>query len=204
MDEPIDVQFSNFHCCAEWHLARLSPICALIYGFGLRISKKSGRFTCSAASVAQFLGVSIRTVQRGFQELKSAGFFRMLESGKHSFEPSVYHVLTHLEWAKQNPGRCVEKAEFPWTNECDRLGQALWVASGSRIAFKPFQVNVIRNTGIPEPEIISLFESWYPRHKADKWGKKWRNSVAFHFITFLREQTETSVPAATEEVTHHA
>ena len=204
MDTSIDVELSSFYCCAERHLARLSGVCGLIYPFALRISKKSGKFSCSAASVAEFFGVNLRTAQRGYQQLKKLGFFVLVESGKQSFEPSIYRVLSHTEWAERNPGRCTEKIAYPWTKDGDAMGKALWAASGCQVQFSAFQVNAFRNTGLSESEIVSLFESWYPLHKAEQKGKKWRRSVSFHFLGYLHEKTKGAGTVATEGANRHA
>jgi len=201
MGLPIDVKFSNFHCCAEWHLRTLCALCALLYPFALRSSKKSGKFSCSAASVAEFFGVNLRTAQRAFQQLKRVEFFLLLESGKHLFEPSVFRVLTHTEWAEQNPGQCTEKLSYAWTNEGDPLGQALRAASGGQVKFQPFQVRLYRETGIPEAEIITLFNVWYPVQKAEKWGKRWRKGVGFHILMYLRGHVRVANAFAANDLT---
>jgi hypothetical protein len=184
---PIDTTFGNYHCCAEWHLAKLYLICALIYPFALRLSRNSGKFVCSAARVAEYFDVSLRTVQRAYRDLRTLGFFVLLESGKDKFEPSIFKVMNHKEWATRNPGKCVEKIAYQWTAEGDPLGKSLWVASGCQVLFQPFQVKAYRDEGIPEPEIISLFSAWYSVQKAQRWGKKWRKGVGYHFLMHLRE-----------------
>jgi len=188
---PIDTAFGNFHCGVEWHLAQLCLICALIHPFALRLSRNSRKFACSAARVAEYFGVSVRTVQRAYRELKNSGFFILVESGQDKFEPSVYQVLTHAEWAARNPGKCVEKIAYQWTAEGDSLGKALWAASGCQVQFQPFQVKAYRDEGIPEPEIISLFSAWYSVEKTKRWGKRWRKGAGFRFLMHLREHVRS-------------
>jgi hypothetical protein len=200
MDRTIDQEFTSFHCCAEWHLSRLSSPCAVIYPFALRISKNSGKFTGSAGSVGRFFCFSLRTAQRGFRELRESGFFTLIESGKRSFEASTYGVLTHKEWAIQHPGECAEKFSYPWTAEGDHFGQKLWVASNCQVRFLPFQLKTYRDTGISEAEIISLFEPWYANHKADQQGKKWRKSVGYHFLMYLRREIESRARPHTDAI----
>ena len=201
MDTPIEVEFSNFHCCAEWHLARMASICALVYPFGLRLSRNSQKFVCSAKRVAEYFGVSLRTVQRAYRDLRTLGFFVLIESGKDKFEPSVFQVLTHTEWAARNPGKCTEKIAYQWTADGDPLGQSLWAASGCQVQFKPFQVKLYRETGIPEAEIIALFNSWYPVQKEEKWGKRWRKGVGYHFLMYLRQHVRIANAFAADDLT---
>ena len=172
---------TRFHCCSEWHLARLkSPTANLIYTFALRISKTSHRFACSAAGVADFLGLHRTTVLRAYHELRDAGFFELLEYGQ--FDSSIYRVLTHDEWKEKYPGRCTVKEQFPWSGEGDPLGRKLYAASGCRVMFKEFQVNNYRKTGVDEATIVALFTEW--REGLGKYRQP--RNVPFRFLQHLR------------------
>jgi hypothetical protein len=178
-----DNQLTSYHCCSEWHLARMSPACSLVYPFALHISKESRKFSCSARGVAEFFGRNEKTVQRAYRELVEGGFFVLLQKGQ--FESSIYEVLTHKEWSERNPGQCTHKTEYPWTGEGDPLGRRLYAASGGRIKFMPFQVEAYRKTGFSEDEIVSFFEKFlsaaayhYPSNR--KWA-------GLDFLMFLRE-----------------
>jgi hypothetical protein len=163
------------------------------------LSRNSGKFVCSAARVAEYFDVSLRTVQRAYHDLRTLGFFVLLESGKDKFEPSVFQVLAHKEWATRNPGKCTEKIAFPWTDDGDPLGQSLWAASGCQVQFKPFQVKAYRDEGIPEPEIISLFSAWYSVQKAEKWGKRWRKGVGYNFRVYLHQHVRNRRAVVTND-----
>lgn len=180
-----DSNETAFHCCAEWHLARLkSPTTALVYPFALRIATNSGKFACSAISVSHFLGVHRTTVLRAYQELTTLGFFELLEHGM--FDTNIYRVLRHNEWADQHPGLCAVKVEYPWTGEGDPLGQRLYAASGGRVKFKDFQVRAYRATGLEEDTIVELFEDY---RSAEGKYRKARN-VPYHFLVYLRASTD--------------
>ncbi len=160
-----------YHCTTEWHLARMSPSAALIYPFALHISKKHGRFFCSAANMAQYFGRSRATIERGLKDLAESGFFVTIS--KQCFKSSIYEVLTHKPWAKTYPGLCAEKLEFPWSGESgDMLGQAIWAKSGGMLTVQPFQLAMIRKSGLSDEIITSRFEEFL----ADKLpvGKEWK------------------------------
>ena len=65
---------SNYHCCVEWHMARLTPFAGILYSFMLRISKNSREFNGSDVGVADFYGVSRWKIQRAIRERVRAGF----------------------------------------------------------------------------------------------------------------------------------
>jgi hypothetical protein len=172
---------ASFHCCAERHLAQFkSPTAALVYPFALRISKKTGTFSCSAISVGKFLNLHRTTILRAYKELTEFGFFELVYYGQ--FDTNVYAVLKHEEWAAKHPGQCVKKIEFPWTGEGDPLGQQLWVASGCRVKFKEFQVTGFRKTGLPEDTIVALFKEFRSGIGRNRKPK----NVPYHFLQFLR------------------
>jgi hypothetical protein len=187
-------QLTNYHCCAEWHLAGMSPVCSLVYPFALRISKVSKKFSCSARGVAEFFRRNEKTVQRGYKELVEVGFFVLLQKGQ--FESSIYEVLPHTEWAALNPKQCAVKIEFPWTGEGDPLGQRLYAASGGRIKFMPFQVKAYKETGFSDDDIVSLFERFLSENSATFHYPKNRKEAGFHFLIFLRSFSKQNRSAA--------
>jgi hypothetical protein len=192
VDEP-----TNVHCGSEWHLARLHcPTAALVYPFALRISKNSGKFACSAISIAAFLGAHRTTVLRAFQRLTEIGFFELLEYGK--FDSNIYTVVKHRAWAEAHPGRCTEKTVFPWTGEGDPLGQQLYAASGCRVKFKEFQIKEYRRLGLDQAELVALFEEF----RAGIGRLRKARNVPFHFLQYLRQQLRptTSIPSTTSAI----
>ncbi len=181
-DPVLDEEPSNFHCSSEWHLARLQcPTAALVYPFALRISKNSGKFACSAISVARFLDVHRTTVLRAFHKLSELGFFELLEYGK--FDTNIYNVVLHSDWAQRNPGKCIQKIQFPWSGEGDPLGQQLYAASGGRVKFKEFQIREYRKSGLDDADLVARFNefrSGVGRHRQPR-------NVGFHFLEYLRK-----------------
>lgn len=174
---------SNFHCCGEWHLAQLRcPTAALVYPFAQRISHTSRRFSCSAISVAQYFDVHRTTVLRAYHLLSKIGFFILLEYGK--FDTNMYEVITHKEWAKANPGRCIQKIKFAWTGEGDPLAIKLYAASGARVKFKEFQIKEYRTMGLEEDEIVALFQEF--REGVGKYRQP--RNVGYYFLQHLRRK----------------
>ena len=183
MSEINDQILTNFHCCPEWHLAKLkSPTGALIYPFAHRLSRRSHKFSCSSETVGEFFGRDRKTVLRAFGELCKVGFFELIEKGR--FDVNVYRVLSHTEWAAKNPGKCAQKVQYPWTGEGDKLGQRLYAASGTRVKFRSYQVAAFRNTGLDEETIVSLFETFRSGIGQDLKPK----NVGYRFLEFLRNQ----------------
>jgi len=178
---------TNYHCCAEWHLAQVRcPTAALVYPFALRISKNSRMFSCSAISVARFLGLHRTTVLRAYHKLSDIGFFDLLEYGK--FDTNIYRVVSHRAWAESHPGKCPEKTQFPWTGEGDLLAQKLYGASGGRVTFKPFQISEYRKSGLAEDEIVTRFKEF--RAGIGKYRQP--RNVGFHFMQYLRQTCQES------------
>jgi hypothetical protein len=138
-----DATTAEYHCTAEWHLARMaSKYVALLYGLALRLSSKSERFYASQVHVAQYFGCSRRTISTAHRELETTGFFARISSS--SFHPNVYTVLDHATWAERNPGRCTRKIEMPWSAEGPLLGRELHAISSGRIKFRPDQIEYLK------------------------------------------------------------
>jgi hypothetical protein len=146
------------------------------------------------AQAAAFFKIGMRTAQRAFENLKRLGFFVLLESGKDNYEPSVYQILTHQEWAAKNPGKCTVKYDNGWAEQEDPLGPRLFNLSGGRIKFKPFQIHSYRKTGLDGTLIEEEFASWYMIENSKHTGKKWRNAVGYEFGQYLK----TAYPAITK------
>ncbi len=188
---------SHFHCSAEWHLAKLSSVCAIVYPFALRISKTYQKFTCSAKSVAEYFDYEERAIRRAYKELEELGLFVRIETG--FFEANVFKVLTHKDWATENPNRCTTKIEFPWTGEGDPLGQKLWIASGARVKFKEYQIKFLRDLGLPENEIVGEFESFWAKEYAKTHANQYktnRKGIVGRFILHMKAKAQSRAAAA--------
>jgi hypothetical protein len=189
---------TKFHCCSEWHLARLSPISILVYPFALRLSKPyGGTYTYPASIVADFFGYNEWTVRQSYKELQESGFFNRIET--RFFEGNVYRVVTHQEWATVHPGKCATKTIFPWTGEGDKLGQALYVASGSAIKFYENQIVFLRSLGLPEERILSEFETFWKEQGRKTQANKFKSNragIASRFIKSMKALTDKRAMAA--------
>jgi hypothetical protein len=175
---------SRFYCSSEWHFSRMrSNAAALVYNFARRISRNSGKYSCSDRSVAEYLDLHKDTIRRARKELVEAGWFVLLEYGM--FDTNVYTVLSHKDWAIEHKDVCTKKEEFPWTAEGDPLGQKLHAASGCRVKFKAMQIAEYRKFGFSENTIVEMFEQWRAGVGS---GRKPKN-VGFHFFKYLRSLT---------------
>lgn len=154
-----------FHCSWEWHVARLSPVCALLCPFAFKVSGgkekelRDRRFFASAGALADYFGYSESQIRRGLNALVDLGFFQLVSSKK--FTPNHYRVLSHDDWAQKNKGRCTSKTQFPWTGEGDPLGRSLWTLSGGQVKFADFQVTNIRKLGLDEETVVKGFSSYW-------------------------------------------
>ena len=165
-------EFSEYYCSAEWHIARLKSTFAMaIYSFALRISNKSGRFSCSTENLADYFKCDRKSISRAIGELKAAGFFKVIS--EEPFNPTVYEVVTHKKWAEANQGKCTSRIKFPWSGiEEDELGRQLWAASGQRLRFMKFQLAAFRKSGLHDAAIISNFKAFLDRTKPK--GSEWK------------------------------
>ncbi len=137
-----------FHCSAEWHLAKAkSKFTPLVYSLALKIAGGDGSWHASEVNVAEYFECSRASIIRAYAELVEMGFFILVRSGAKTlredgrFGAGLYRILSHDTWAKEHPGQCTAKLQFPWTGEAhesprDRLGQALYRASGYRFPVK--------------------------------------------------------------------
>jgi hypothetical protein len=156
-----ELEDQPYYCCAEWHLARMSPSCRLIHPFALRLARSSqskDRYSASAARVGPFFGFDECTIRRGYDDLERIGFFELLEKG--CFRASSYRVLNHDQWAKKHPGQCVSKTQYPWSGEGDALGQALSLQTAFTVKFQKFQIDNIRKLGFSDEEVIERFTEY--------------------------------------------
>jgi DNA-binding transcriptional ArsR family regulator len=167
MDNDLQSTLENeyFECSWEWHLARLSSVCALLYPLAFRVSGgmdkelSERRFFASAKALATYFDYSPSQVRRGLKELEELGFLQLV--GRKKFKPNHYRVLSHADWVQKHKGKCTAKNEFPWTGEGDPLGQALWRVSGGQIKFADFQTANLRKLSVPEGKIVSEFSAYW-------------------------------------------
>jgi hypothetical protein len=167
MDNSLSSQFENeyFYCSWEWHIARLSPVCALIYPLaftlsgGAKTELRDRRFFASAGSLATYFGYSECQVRRGLIALEETEFFQLISRKK--FQPTHYRVLSHEDWAEKHDGKCTTKVKYPWTGEGDPLGQLLWKMTWGQVKFADFQVTGLRKLGVDENKITSEFSAYW-------------------------------------------
>jgi len=173
-------EFSYFHCTGEYHFARMrSALASPLHNFSLFLSKRDKVFWPSAPRLADYFGVSEKTVRRSIDELLETGFF-VVE--KQPLGKSVhYRPVTHREWADKNPGRCTMKAATPWSDEPkDPLAVRLYTLSGGEQFFPGF-IKGARNTGLSDDVIAERFAAFF---RQDPGG---RNHRYMRFMKFLRE-----------------
>jgi biotin operon repressor len=134
---------TEYYCTAEWHFACMkSKYAAPLYGFALRLSRKSESFYASQIRLAEYFGCSRRTIWTAVQELEAAGFF--VRISKSPFRTNVYTVLDHSTWAYENPDNCAIKIEMPWSAEGSQLGRQLHAISGASVKFRTQQIEYLQ------------------------------------------------------------
>lgn len=182
---------AHYHCSAEWHLGQMvygegkrAPFAAILYPFAYRVSRNSKLFYGSAERIAEHFGVSPWTVLRAMEALTCAGFFVVVSKAK--FQPTIYKVLSHKDWAKAHPGCCAVKTTFPWSGEkSDRLGMHLFTRSGGRVKWYPNVLAGLRKTGLPDDQIVQRFDVFFAQ-KLNAGHSRWR-TLPFKFLKALRE-----------------
>jgi hypothetical protein len=187
--DPAAIPEGRFFCSVEWHLQQLkSRLACPLYSWGRRLSTTSGVFSASAEHVAEYFGVNRKTALSTLRELAELGFFIIdrIERGK----PNTYKTIDHDEWAEHNPGRCVEKASFPWEGQGDRLGCHLYQISGGRVKFWPRQMTGLRNLGFSDEQIIEQFRTFMV--EADYTGRRWKHAY-YDFRTRLKVHSNVGV-----------
>jgi hypothetical protein len=187
-------QVSDYYCTAEWHVTKMKSTWALaVYELALKISEKSGRFFCSAVSLANYFGCNEKSIRRACKQLAEAGFFELTDQA--FFEPNVYKPVRHKSWAEKHPGHCVTKLEFPWSGECNRLGQALWRASGGQARLGTYQVRFLERLGLSGEEIVSDFAAFWSRQSHSKRADQFKSNrrlLIGQFIDLMKEKAGRS------------
>jgi hypothetical protein len=193
---PQELKPSRYHCSPEWHLSRLvhAPFAGVLYSFARRISKNSGSFHGSVLGIAEYFDVSRWKVQRAIKALVDSGFFVCI--AQEIFQPSVYRVISHTDWAAKHPGRCAVKEIFPWSEEeGDKLRVSLWNASGGKVKYQPYQLLALRKTGKTDDEIVAAFVTFVAaeqaRRKAGGWTGRW-GAVQRGFSRWLTGQAQAA------------
>jgi hypothetical protein len=188
-----DMEFSHYHCSAEWHLARLrgkgAYYAPLVLSMALHLGKKSGVFSASIPRLATYFKATENTIRKAIHILVEQGFLEVIS--KEDGASICYLPLTHKEWAAKNPGRCTEKESMPWSNEPgDTLGVGLYAISGGRFRPYPNFVKAMRNTGLDDSAIVKHFRNFVQQEKPV--GKKWNEGFSGQFIKYLRDESVTT------------
>lgn len=175
---------SYFHCTSEWHFARMrSALASPLHNFSLFLSKRDRVFWPSAARLADYFGVSEKTVRRTIDELLEHGFF-VIE--KEPLGKSVhYRPVPHTEWKDRNPGKCTTRAATPWDGEAkDPLAVRFYTISGGETFFPGF-IKGARNIGAKlGMDDVALAEKFGEFFLQDRGGRSHRY---MRFMKFLRE-----------------
>lgn len=187
-----ELENEYFHCSWEWHIARSSSVCSLIYPFAFRVSGgkktelKKRRFFPSAGALAIYFDYSECQVRRGLRTLEQAGFFQLIARKK--FLPTQYRVLSHDEWALKHKGKCTIKVEFPWAGEGDPLGRSLWKITCGQVKFGDFQVKGLRNLGVDENRIEMEFSAYW-----EQTGQKMKpKNVPRNFFMHMKASSQAA------------
>jgi hypothetical protein len=170
-------RLSSFYCSPEYHLQRMrSGLAPSLWGWGRRLSSVSECFWPSINQIAEYFNRDRTTVMRALFELVGEEWAEVIDS-----EPGKtvnYRFLSHDEWAKKHPGKCVVKERMPWDGEGDVLGARLYAISGGRAKFLPNQMNGLRKFGFEDDTIATEFKVFLDRNPIR--GAAWRG-VYFRF-----------------------
>jgi len=162
---------SDLLCSAEWHLSRSGVLfAAVIYGFALKISNKTGRFYVSIPRLAEYFAADDRAIRKAIHKLERFGFFVKLKEvpGK-----SVsYRPVPHDEWARKNPNACLEKLATPWDDEKkDELAIWLHAASDGTMKCFPNFMRGMRNIGHSDEALREHFTAFYASDSKEAKGR---------------------------------
>lgn len=184
----MEITSSSFYCSAEWHFAQLTGPGAnyapLIHSLALHIAGKSGVFSASIPTLAEYFKANEKTIRKALRLLEALGFFELIAQ-----EPGAsvrYRPIKHRDWEVAHPGRCTTKETMPWLPEADTLGMELFAISGQR--FKPYPnfVKGMRKTGHSGDQIKQHFRAFATIENPI--GRRWANGFAGKFIKYLKSQ----------------
>ncbi|SRR5260370_42604096 len=99
-----DQKEGKFFCSWEWHMARMLPLCSLVYSWSFRIAKKSKRFEVSAPSAADYFDRHRNTMYPVFDQLRETGFFIAVGTGMRG--NIIYEPISHTKWKESHQGQC--------------------------------------------------------------------------------------------------
>ena len=176
-----------------------SHLAATLYSWGRRLSAKSNCFFPSVNSVATYFGRDRTTVLRALQELVQQGWSEIVQ--REPGKPVVYRFLDHDEWARTHPGCCLQKDAMTWEGDGDRLGRALFAASGGQAKFLPNQMNGLRTSGLEDDEIARGFRVFLDRNPQA--GRAWKG-VYYRFRTHLLRLADDLLNRAAAKNTYNA
>jgi hypothetical protein len=182
------MEISHYHCSAEWHFAHLSGrgrfFAATLYSFAFHLSKKTGRFWASIPRMAEYFGVTERTVRHALRHLEKTGFLEVV--AKSVGQSVQYRPVGHKEWKVKNGAHCITKGtEVPYTNEPqDVLGRQLYAISAQR--FKPYPnfVKGMRRIGMADELIVQHFKNFLTTY-TPKNKRAWAQGLCGQFMHYL-------------------
>jgi hypothetical protein len=125
--------------------------------------------------------VNLSTTDRGIADLVNSGFFELLYEAKG--QPSRYKVLSHEQWAKIYPGKCLLYVPAtPWVG--DPLGRRLHQLSAGRATFSAFQLLNLRGLELLDPAI----EERFTLYMQTKGGLQKNRNISWGFFMDLRDR----------------
>jgi len=183
-------RISSFHCSAELHLWKEGGLTIAVYNLMYRVSKDSKKFTGSAQNIARHFACNERSVDDVFRKLEGSGFIIQIMSGKATYQSNTYQVLSHSEWAKVHPGMCPLKDSLPWSGD-DPLGQKMYVESGCRITFLPFQLHNYRSFNFSDELVFGCWQDFLKENAEHLNSKRWCKEGGYKFWMWLKSPEST-------------
>lgn len=162
-DFPVSLPRPNpFTCGTERHLWR--------HGLALAIYQKVGQITAGGqrkyftdtARMALFFEANKTYVRRAFALLHNVGLLIVTNQDvKRARGVKVRQWISHEDWAKANPGKCVsvDVALMPWAGDADPLCGRLWAALDGKMRMYENLLKHARSCGLPDDEIIAAISA---------------------------------------------
>ncbi len=190
---------SSLYCSIERHLWKGGGVPLALYNKMYALSLKNGGLCyCSVETLAEFLGCSYNGAWISVHKLIKNGFLipggpepeNEYQRRAEEFDKKNYHVVSHKEWAKAHPGKCITMLVMPWNNEiADPLARRLYAASGGKTKWYAGMLKNLRKTGWTDDEIVKAWQAYLEGRKSEGRGKFAGRGQTFEFMRQLCEQT---------------
>jgi hypothetical protein len=195
---------NQLHCCAERHLWRHGLALAIYQKIGVLTAGGKRSYHTDTARMALFFDANKAYVRRAFAALAHAGFL-VIENGSESGPKAFKRMravktrrwISHDDWAKANPGKCVcvDENLMPWSGDVDPLCGQLWAALDGKMRMYEALLKHARGSGRADKEIVAaLSANW--RAAMERKARKDFNRVSAKAVFFDTIKELSNAPVA--------